>query len=67
MASKRYAQVNEYCVACGSCMKVCPRSAISIWKGISALVNKELCIGCGKCASECPAGAILLKEREVQK
>ena len=67
MASKRYAQVNEYCVACGSCVKVCPMTAISIWKGITAQINKNLCVGCGKCTAECPAGAIELKDREVQE
>lgn len=67
MASKRYAQVNEYCVACGSCVKVCPMSAILIWKGVTAQINKNLCVGCGKCTGECPAGAIELKDREVQE
>lgn len=67
MASKRYALVDDYCVACGSCMKVCPMSAISIWKGVMAQVNADRCVGCGKCASECPAGAIGLMEREVTR
>lgn len=65
MASKRFAQVGEYCVACGSCVKVCPFSAISIWKGVAALVDKNRCVGCGKCASECPAGTIDLLVREA--
>lgn len=67
MASKRYAQVNEYCVACGSCVNTCPMSAISIWKGVTAQIHSTRCVGCGKCASECPAGAIELKNREVQQ
>lgn len=66
MASKRYAQVSDYCVACGSCVKVCPMTALSIWKGVIASVDSALCVGCGKCAKECPAGAIQLKNREVQ-
>lgn len=66
MASKRYAQVNPYCVSCGSCLKVCPMGAISIWKGVTAQVNQEICVGCGKCIRECPAGAIDWKDREVQ-
>ena len=65
MASKRYAAVNEYCVACGSCVKVCPMSAISVWKGVVAKVDSDKCVGCAKCAAECPAGAIELKNREV--
>lgn len=66
MASKRYAQVGDYCVACGSCVKVCPLSALSIWKGVIAQVDTARCVGCGKCAKECPAGAIQLRDREVQ-
>ena len=64
MASKRFAQVGEYCVACGSCLKVCPKEAISIWRGVTAQVDPALCVGCGKCAKECPAGTIDMKMRE---
>ena len=64
MASKRFVNVGEYCVACGSCIKVCPMSAISIWKGVMAQVDKEKCVGCGKCVKECPAGTIALYDRE---
>ena len=65
MASKRYAAVGDYCVSCGCCVKVCPFDAISVWKGIEAVVNTESCVGCGKCTKECPAGTIELKDREV--
>lgn len=65
MLSKRYAAVGEECVSCGSCLKVCPRAALSIWKGVTAVVDESLCIGCGKCARECPAGIIELHERDV--
>lgn len=60
---KRKAFVDEStCVACGSCVKVCPRSAIQVWKGITAKVAMDLCIGCGKCAKECPASVIIIQE-----
>ena len=64
MASKKYAQAEDFCVACGACRKVCPMSAITIWKGIIADIDKDKCVGCGKCAKECPAGAIELHKRE---
>lgn len=67
MAGKRLAQVSKNCVACGSCLEVCPLRAISIWKGVIAQVSGEKCVGCGKCARECPASAIHVKEREVQQ
>lgn len=66
MASTRFAQVGTYCVSCGSCLKVCPMSAISIWKGVIAQIDPSRCVGCGKCVRECPAGAIALNNREVQ-
>ena len=41
----------EYCVACGSCVKVCPLQIITIEKlGVFANINLEKCVGCGKCA-----------------
>lgn len=60
--AKRKAIVNiRECVACGCCIKVCPRGAISVPKGIYAEIDKSLCIGCGKCAKECPASIITME------
>lgn len=50
------------CVACGCCVKACPKNAIEIWKGIMANINVESCVGCGKCAKECPASVITVQE-----
>lgn len=50
------------CVACGCCLKVCPRNAIAVVGGIFAAVDAEKCIGCGKCARECPAAVIAIGE-----
>lgn len=62
---KRKAIVNiRACVACGCCIKVCPKHAISIPKGVFAEINPELCVGCGKCAKECPASVIVLEVTE---
>lgn len=56
---KRIAQVRQaQCVACGCCVKVCPMGAISVERGIYAVVDTEKCVGCGKCARECPASVI---------
>jgi len=60
---KKQAAVDQtLCVACGCCVKVCPVSAIDIWRGLYAQVDVSRCIGCGKCAKECPASVILLRE-----
>ena len=66
MKSKKYAKVDKsQCVACGACVKECPMSAISVWKGCYAVIDSEICIGCGKCARICPAGSIEVLNREV--
>ena len=54
----------DSCVACGCCVKVCPRAAISVFRGIYAKVDETLCVGCGKCARECPASVIEMGETE---
>lgn len=51
----------DQCVACGCCMKICPRNAIAVPQGIFAEVDKKLCVGCGKCVKECPASIISLE------
>ena len=55
----------QLCVACGCCVKVCPLDAISICKGIKAVVDTDKCVGCGKCAKECPASVIEIREVEA--
>ena len=45
-------------------MKVCPRSAITVPKGVFAEINRDLCVGCGLCARECPASVITLEVAE---
>jgi len=50
------------CVACGCCVKSCPRQAIDIFKGMFAIIDKDRCVGCGKCGNICPAGVITIEE-----
>ena len=57
----------DICVACGACMRSCPRSAIIIYRGCYAVVEAEKCVGCGLCARVCPAGCIAIKERSEVK
>ena len=65
---KKLAVVNcKVCVACGVCMKTCPRSAITIYRGCHAAVDEARCVGCGLCAKACPAGCIITKERSEVK
>ncbi len=61
MAKKKATVSIQECVACGCCIKVCPRNAITVPNGIHAVIDEELCVGCGKCAKECPASIISLE------
>ena len=61
--SRRLAQVGRECVACGTCVKVCPRTAIRVASGVTARVDGALCVGCGRCAKVCPADVIDMVER----
>ena len=63
MAKKIATLEKKRCVACGACIAVCPRGAISIIKGCYAKTG-EKCVGCGLCARACPVGCIEIKERE---
>ena len=65
---KKLAVVNrQVCVACGVCIKACPKSAISIYKGCYAVADEAKCVGCGLCAKACPAGCIEARERSEEK
>ena len=65
---KKIAVIDQnVCVACGVCMKACPRDAISIYRGCYAVVEKDKCVGCGLCSKHCPAGCICKKERGDEK
>lgn len=57
----------KICVACGVCMKSCPKGAIFVYRGCYAVVDASKCVGCGMCAKACPAGCILVNERSEAK
>lgn len=50
------------CVACGACTKVCPRGAVSVYRGCYAVVEETKCVGCGLCGKTCPAGCVEVKK-----
>lgn len=65
---KKLAVVDKgICVACGACMKDCPKGAISVYRGCYAAVDAATCVGCGLCAKTCPAGCIAVRERSEIK
>lgn len=50
----------EKCVACGTCIKWCPESAIAMPDG-KAVIDHEKCIGCAECVISCPTKAINIR------
>lgn len=64
--SPNIAYIGNECVACGSCVPVCPKDAIHIAFGIIAQVNEEKCVGCKKCSKVCPADVITIMKRGVE-
>lgn len=48
--------ITDICVACGTCLPVCPVGAIS--EGEIYHIDPDTCIECGSCAEVCPTGAI---------
>ncbi len=50
----------ELCIACGECIYVCPRDALSLENGLFVEVDKAKCIGCRLCESLCPTASIVV-------
>ena len=48
--------ISDDCVACGTCMDMCPTGAIS--EGDIYVIDPDTCISCGSCAEACPNEAI---------
>jgi len=49
---------NNKCLACGGCISICPKDAITMITS-KAIVNKKECISCEICINACPIGAIM--------
>ena len=47
----------DRCSGCGTCVEVCPKTAIMIKKEKS-VIDQDLCIGCFECMHVCPEHAI---------
>ena len=56
-----YFVVEENCVGCTACARVCPVGAISGEKKEVHYINPEICIKCGACEERCKFDAIIVK------
>ncbi|MEE9524353.1 MAG: 4Fe-4S binding protein [Thermodesulfovibrionales bacterium] len=50
--------VEEKCIGCNTCMKVCPVNAASGEMKKTHSIDQSSCIGCGICVERCPKQAI---------
>jgi heterodisulfide reductase subunit A len=48
------------CIACMTCVHVCPYMAPQIGKDNKAEIQGAVCMGCGSCTAACPAKAVTL-------
>lgn len=57
--------LEEFCVGCGDCVKICNYGAPSLHKlgkdSFASRINGELCKGCGSCSANCPSSAIVAR------
>ncbi len=58
--------VNDICIGCSHCMKVCPTEALRVSEG-KAKIHVDWCIDCGECYRECPTRAIRVMDDDFRK
>ena len=51
-------QIDDRCVGCGMCPKICPTAAIAGQPRKRHRVSAAACVDCGACGRICPHGAV---------
>jgi NADH:ubiquinone oxidoreductase subunit F (NADH-binding)/NAD-dependent dihydropyrimidine dehydrogenase PreA subunit/(2Fe-2S) ferredoxin len=51
-------EVNEQCIGCGACRKVCPTKAIAGAVKTRHIIDQERCVKCGQCFKVCKFKAV---------
>jgi ferredoxin len=54
-----YTIVEEKCIGCTACARVCPVNCISGEVKVAHVINQDQCIKCGQCYDKCKFDAIL--------
>ena len=55
-----------FCVACATCVRLCPYGAPIINEYRKAEIQGAKCVGCGSCVAACPARTITLQQQESE-
>ncbi len=58
--------VEDVCVGCAHCMRVCPTEALRV-RGGKARIHPEWCVDCGECYRVCPTRAIRVRDDDFSK
>lgn len=58
--------VNEQCIGCGLCEKLCPKNVIKLVDG-KPIWNKKGCLHCTACINKCPKQAINYGTKTITK
>jgi len=53
------------CIECGTCISVCPESAIFMAAEGGIRIDSESCTSCGTCAQSCPTRALEMMGRSI--
>jgi len=56
--------VDEACIGCSLCMRVCPTEALRIHDGKAHLIE-DRCVDCGECFRNCPVHAIIIEQDDI--
>lgn len=58
--------LENQCIGCTHCMKVCPTGAIRVIEGL-ARINDNRCVDCGMCLRSCPVKAIIVEQDDFSR
>jgi pyruvate formate lyase activating enzyme len=54
------------CIGCGTCLRACPESALSVTDSDRDVrIEETRCTSCGRCIEACPTGAMAFDAREL--